>query len=72
MSTKINTDRLVTLNDFLAAHPKITENQLRWALRHRDSNGLKPYVFRRVSYRSLTLLVDPAPVARWFGAVVKA
>lgn len=75
MSTKISAERLARLQpipDFLAAHPNISENQLRWALRHRESNGLGPYVFVRVNFRPLTLLLDPIPVARWFGVVVKA
>lgn len=72
MSNKIPSNRLVPIADFLAAHPDITESQLRWALRHRKTNGLAPYVFKRASYRPLTLLLDPAPVARWFGRVVPA
>jgi hypothetical protein len=75
MSIKISAERLAqlkTITEFLAAHPKITENQLRWALRHRETNGLKPYVFTRVNFRPLTLLLDPVPVARWFGVVVRA
>jgi len=73
MSTKISAElqaRLVTIQQFLAAHPTITENQLRWALRHRDTNGLAQFVFRRVNFRPLTLLLDPKPVARWFMVTV--
>lgn len=72
MSTKNLPERLQTIEQFLAANPTITENQLRWAIRNRASNGLKPYVYRRVNFRPLTLMLDPAPVARWFGVVVKA
>lgn len=75
MSIKISAERLArlqTIQQFLEANPTITENQLRWALRHREKNGLGPYVFARVNFRPLTLLLDPAPVARWFGVAVRA
>lgn len=72
MSNRIPANRLATIPDFLKAHPGITENQLRWALRNRDKNGLAPHVYRRESWNPITLLLDPVPVARWFERTVRA
>jgi hypothetical protein len=71
MSNRNPTARLVSIAEFLKAHPDITENQLRWALRHRDSNGLAQHVRRRAIFRPLTLLIDPKPVAAYFKCVVR-
>lgn len=39
--------RLLTLPEFLAAHPQFTASQLRYALRNRATNGLKGAIFKR-------------------------
>lgn len=62
--------RLLTVSQLLAAHPKITENQLRYALRNRRKNGLKNAIFRpRVGH---AFLFDEQQLVAWLNARVPA
>lgn len=60
--------RLVTLKEFLADHPEITDHALHYALRNREKNGLAPYVFKH--YATKGLVLDAPGVVSWFNRVV--
>jgi hypothetical protein len=70
MSNRKAPGRLLTIPEFIAAHPEYTENNLRWALRARERNGLKPYVYKRAF--GVMLYLDEQPVLAWLTRTVQA
>lgn len=70
MSTK-RRPRLQTIPEFLTLRPHFTKNQVLWAVRNRDANGLAGHTFRRTTGRR-DILIDPAAYARHLSAVVPA
>jgi hypothetical protein len=71
-STKKPPRRLVTILEFLEAHPEYNESQLRWALRHREHNDLAGHVFKRPAYRAVTLVFSPSAMLTHLTRVVPA
>ncbi len=63
--------RLLSIREFLAEHPQITDNQIRWALRNRYSNGFDECVYRKAHGRRKCLL-DVRRTVAYFTATVPA
>jgi hypothetical protein len=63
--------RLLTIPEFLAEHPKITDHQVRFALRNREANGFEPCVWFQQHGRRRVVL-DVERTVAYFTAVVRA
>lgn len=71
MNTRKSRLRLVTIPEFTKARPDITENQIRFALRNRDTNEFHKCVyFTRAGHRKVML--DVERTCAYFDAVVRA
>ncbi len=63
--------RLLTIPDFLKERPDITDSQIRFALRNRDTNGFHVCVyFTTTGHRKVKL--DVERTCAYFDAVVRA
>ncbi len=60
-----------TIPTFLIRYPDITDHRLRWALRHREANGLARYVVK-TSWAGNTLLLEHVPIHTFLTATVPA
>lgn len=69
MSNKKRRPRLVTIPEFLQAHPEYTENQIRWGLRNRAENGF-PQLYKR--HASKGFVMFDAELLAWLTQPVTA
>lgn len=71
MNTRKHRPRLLTIPDFRKERPDITESQIRFALRNRESNGFDPCVYFKAHGRRKAML-DVERTAAYFDGVVRA
>jgi hypothetical protein len=71
MNTRKQPLRLLTIKEFLAEHPTITDHQIRFALRNRDANGFDVCVYFKAHGRRLAML-DVERTVAYFTDVVRA